>query len=162
MLNARFNNMSAIFWRLVLLVDETTLPARNDEPSASHRRTRHTMLSLWFYRDALNTNYHPIMGIRSLRMEHPFLLTVLWKEIWNRDGQTFYQYQENEQLFPTSNHWIQNKTMTFAYGNPWPGLWPAKRCIYLDNRRLQALVGTNYNRRTLVLILKLNVSLWTC
>jgi len=34
--NATFNNISAISWRSVLLVDETTVPGENHRPAASH------------------------------------------------------------------------------------------------------------------------------
>jgi len=36
MFNATFNNISAIWWRSVLLVEETGLPGENHRPSAGH------------------------------------------------------------------------------------------------------------------------------
>jgi hypothetical protein len=36
MLNATFNNISAISWRLVLLVEETGVPGENHKPVARH------------------------------------------------------------------------------------------------------------------------------
>ena len=37
--NATFNNISAISWRSVLLVDETGRPGENQRPVTSHRNT---------------------------------------------------------------------------------------------------------------------------
>jgi len=37
--NATFNNISAISWRSVLLVDETGAHGENQRPVASHRQT---------------------------------------------------------------------------------------------------------------------------
>jgi len=34
--NTTFNNISAISWRLVLLVEETGMPEENHRPVASH------------------------------------------------------------------------------------------------------------------------------
>jgi hypothetical protein len=34
--NAIFNNISAISWRSVLLVEETEVPGENNQPVASH------------------------------------------------------------------------------------------------------------------------------
>ena len=34
--NVTFNNISAITWRSVLLVEETGVPGKNDGPAASH------------------------------------------------------------------------------------------------------------------------------
>jgi len=36
MFNATFNNISAILWRSVLLVEETRAPGENHRPAASH------------------------------------------------------------------------------------------------------------------------------
>jgi len=38
-LNATFNNISAISWRSVLLVEETGVSGENDRPAASHWKT---------------------------------------------------------------------------------------------------------------------------
>jgi len=38
-LNATFNNISAISWRSVLLVEETGVPGENHRPVASHWQT---------------------------------------------------------------------------------------------------------------------------
>jgi hypothetical protein len=38
-LNATFNNISAISWLSVLLVKETGVPRENHRPAASHRQT---------------------------------------------------------------------------------------------------------------------------
>jgi hypothetical protein len=35
-LNATFNNISAILWQSVLLVEETEIPGENFQPAASH------------------------------------------------------------------------------------------------------------------------------
>jgi hypothetical protein len=48
-----------------------------------------------------------------------FILLNLWKEILNCDGQPFHQYQQNEQLPLTSNHWTQKST---TYLGPCLGL----------------------------------------
>jgi len=37
--NATFNNISAISWRSVLLVEETRVPGENHKPAASHLQT---------------------------------------------------------------------------------------------------------------------------
>ena len=37
--NATFNNISAISWRSVFLVEETGVPGENHRPAASHRQT---------------------------------------------------------------------------------------------------------------------------
>ena len=37
--NAIFNNISAISWRSVLLVEETEVPGENNRPDANHRQT---------------------------------------------------------------------------------------------------------------------------
>jgi hypothetical protein len=37
--NATFNNISAISWRQVLLVEETRVSGENHQPAASHRQT---------------------------------------------------------------------------------------------------------------------------
>ena len=37
--NATFNNISAISWRSVLLVEETGVPGENHRPAASYRQT---------------------------------------------------------------------------------------------------------------------------
>ena len=37
--NATFNNISAISWRSVSLVEETGVPGENHRPAASHRQT---------------------------------------------------------------------------------------------------------------------------
>ena len=37
--NATFNNISVIFWRSVLLMEETGVPEVNHRPAASHRQT---------------------------------------------------------------------------------------------------------------------------
>ena len=34
--NATFNNISAILWQSVLLVEETRVPGENHQPAASH------------------------------------------------------------------------------------------------------------------------------
>jgi hypothetical protein len=34
-------------------------------------------------------------------------ITISWKESLNSDGQQLHQYQQNEQLPYTSNHWTQ-------------------------------------------------------
>ena len=34
--NATFNNISALLWRSVLLVEETGVPAENHQPAVSH------------------------------------------------------------------------------------------------------------------------------
>ena len=39
MFNATFNNISAISWRLVLLVEESREPEENHRPAASYRQT---------------------------------------------------------------------------------------------------------------------------
>ena len=39
MFNATFNNISAISWRSVLLVEETGVPGENHRPVASHLQT---------------------------------------------------------------------------------------------------------------------------
>ena len=39
MLNATFNNISAISWQSVLLVEETGVPRENHLPAASHQQT---------------------------------------------------------------------------------------------------------------------------
>ena len=36
---ATFNNISFIFWRSVLLIEETGVPEENNRPAASHRQT---------------------------------------------------------------------------------------------------------------------------
>jgi hypothetical protein len=38
-LNATFNNMSAILWRSALLVEETGVPGESHRPAASHGQT---------------------------------------------------------------------------------------------------------------------------
>ena len=38
-LSATFNNLSAISWGSVLLVEETGEPGENNQPVASHRKT---------------------------------------------------------------------------------------------------------------------------
>ena len=44
--NATFNNISAISWQLVLLVEETRVSGENHRPVASHRQTlSHNVLS---------------------------------------------------------------------------------------------------------------------
>ena len=37
--NATFNNISAVYWRSVLLVEETRIPRENHRPVASHWQT---------------------------------------------------------------------------------------------------------------------------
>ena len=37
--NATFDNISNISWRLVLLVEETSVPGENNRPAASHSQT---------------------------------------------------------------------------------------------------------------------------
>ena len=37
--NATFNNISAILWQSVLLVEETGVPEENHQPVANHRQT---------------------------------------------------------------------------------------------------------------------------
>jgi hypothetical protein len=39
MYNATFNNITVIYWRSVLLVEETEAPEENHRPVASHRQT---------------------------------------------------------------------------------------------------------------------------
>jgi len=38
-LNATFNNISAMSWRSVLLVEETGVPGENRRPAANHSQT---------------------------------------------------------------------------------------------------------------------------
>ena len=38
-LNATFNNISAISWQSVLLVEETRVPGENHRPAVSHQQT---------------------------------------------------------------------------------------------------------------------------
>ena len=38
-LNANFNNISAISWRTALLVEEARVPGENHRPVTSHRQT---------------------------------------------------------------------------------------------------------------------------
>jgi len=38
-LNTTFNNISVIWWRSVLLVEETEVPGENHRPVASHWKT---------------------------------------------------------------------------------------------------------------------------
>jgi hypothetical protein len=40
MFKATFNNVSAILWRSVVLVEETGIPEENHQPSASHFHTQ--------------------------------------------------------------------------------------------------------------------------
>ena len=47
MFNATFNNISAISWRSVLLVEETRVPGENYWPFVSHWQTYHIMLYRW-------------------------------------------------------------------------------------------------------------------
>ena len=54
--NATFNSISAISWRLVLLVDETGVPGENHRPVASHWKT----LS---HNDVLNTTGHDLSQV---------------------------------------------------------------------------------------------------
>jgi hypothetical protein len=45
-LSATFNNISAISWRSVLLVEETGIPGENQRSTACHRKTlSHTAVS---------------------------------------------------------------------------------------------------------------------
>jgi hypothetical protein len=47
--NATFNNISAISWRSVLLVEETGGPGEDHPPAASHWQTlSHNVVSSWF------------------------------------------------------------------------------------------------------------------
>jgi hypothetical protein len=45
--SATFNNISAITWRSVLLVDETVVPGENHQPVASHgQNLSHNVVSI--------------------------------------------------------------------------------------------------------------------
>ena len=47
--NATFNNISAIWWRLVLFVKETGVPRENHRPAASHLQTlSHNVVSFLY------------------------------------------------------------------------------------------------------------------
>jgi hypothetical protein len=37
--NATFNNISVLYWRIILLVEETRVTGENHQPAASHRQT---------------------------------------------------------------------------------------------------------------------------
>ena len=50
MFNATFNNISAISWQSVLLVEELGVPGENHRPVASHWQTlSHNVVSLWLF-----------------------------------------------------------------------------------------------------------------
>ena len=51
-LNATFNNISAISWRSVLLVEETGVPGENHRPVASHLQTLSQNIVLSIERDS--------------------------------------------------------------------------------------------------------------
>jgi len=55
--NATFNNISAISWRLVLLVEETVVPGENHRPVASDWQTlsHNVVLSTPHYERELNS-----------------------------------------------------------------------------------------------------------
>jgi hypothetical protein len=57
--NTTFNNISAISWRLVLLVEETGVPGENDRPVASH----------WLCVKDVNVSVHNLMKINLSEME---------------------------------------------------------------------------------------------
>ena len=60
--NATFNNISAISWRSVLLVEETGGPGEDHPPAASHWQTYHIML----YRvDLMLDHPHVVMSSHS-------------------------------------------------------------------------------------------------
>ena len=44
----------------------------------------------------------------------------------NSDGKQFHQYQQSKQQHLTSTNRTQKKTMTYADGNPGPGLGQAQ------------------------------------
>ena len=50
--NATFNNISAISWRSVLLVEETGVPGENHRPVASHLQTLSQNIVLSIERDS--------------------------------------------------------------------------------------------------------------
>ena len=49
--------------------------------------------------------------------------SVLSNVYWNRDGQQFQQYQLNEQISLSSNHWTKKTQPHYVYANGNPGFW---------------------------------------
>ena len=53
-LNATFNNISAITWWLVLLVEETGVPRENHRPATSHKEQQSTIICFFNVTDKLD------------------------------------------------------------------------------------------------------------
>ena len=63
MFNATFNNISAISWWSVLLVEETRVPGEDHRPAASHRQTlSHNVVSSTPHMSGIQT--HNVSGDR--------------------------------------------------------------------------------------------------
>ena len=93
--NATLNNISAISWRLVLLMDETGVPGEKDRPVASHWHTFSHVLSstnrpwkcfeltTWVVKGTdcivrYKSRYHTITTTMAI-IWNVSLLTVLWQ-----------------------------------------------------------------------------------
>jgi len=93
--NATFNNISAISWRSVLLVEETRVPREKHRPAASHRQTlSHNVVmstrrisgirthNVSCYRHSYKLNYHTITTTTTLtriksKLGHNLIRTLL-------------------------------------------------------------------------------------
>ena len=80
--NATFNNISAISWRSVLLVEDTGVPGENHRPVASHWETlSHNIVHLalisgdrhWLHRNSCKSNYHTITAAPASGWKPSFL-----------------------------------------------------------------------------------------
>jgi hypothetical protein len=72
-LNATFNNISAILWRSVLLVEETRVPGKNHRPVASHWQTlSHNVVSSTTRHEWVQT--HNVSGDRHWLLIHSTVL----------------------------------------------------------------------------------------
>jgi hypothetical protein len=72
--SSTFNNISVIFWRSVLLVEETGVPGENDQPVASHWQTARTH-TCW--RMFLHTKYDLYIILVYIHYIPEFLQTIL-------------------------------------------------------------------------------------
>jgi len=77
-INATFNNISAISWLSVLLVDETGVPGENSRPAASHWSTFITQCCIEYTSPWAEFELTILDGLDKINVEYQICLNINW------------------------------------------------------------------------------------